>query len=214
MALANFNIGERHTFRPVLREKSEERVAARAACPPHRLEGEVMDVIAKILFYSTPGVIVAATIEGIVLSVARHQRYDWRADTASLADILARDYLVYVYLPFGLALPFVGLAWSHRLTTVPLGTAGAIAVLILGQEFCYYWFHRCSHRMRWLWASHAVHHSSNQLNLSKAYRFGWTARLSGANLFYVPLIWLGFPPRAVFITLAFNLLYQFALHAT
>jgi sterol desaturase/sphingolipid hydroxylase (fatty acid hydroxylase superfamily) len=173
-----------------------------------------MDVIAKILFYSTPGVIVAATIEGIVLSVAWHQRYDWRADTASLADILARDYLVYVYLPFGLALPFAGLAWSHRLTTVPLGTAGAIAVLILGQEFCYYWFHRCSHRMRWLWASHAVRHSSNQLNLSTAYRFGWTARLSGSNLFYVPLIWLGFPPRAVFITLAFNLLYQFALHAT
>jgi sterol desaturase/sphingolipid hydroxylase (fatty acid hydroxylase superfamily) len=30
----------------------------------------------------------------------------------------------------------------------------------------------------------------------------------------VPLIWLGFPPRAVFTTLAFNLLYQFMLHAT
>jgi sterol desaturase/sphingolipid hydroxylase (fatty acid hydroxylase superfamily) len=173
-----------------------------------------MAVIQTILLYSTPGVIAAATLEGLVLSLFGRQHYDWRAYLASLADILARDYLVYVYLPFGLALPLVGLARTHRLTTVPLDTPVAILVLFLGQEFCYYWFHRCSHRLRCLWASHAVHHSPNQLNLGAAYRFGWTARLTGSGLFYVPLIWFGFPPRAVFTTLALNLLYQFMLHAT
>jgi sterol desaturase/sphingolipid hydroxylase (fatty acid hydroxylase superfamily) len=66
--------------------------------------------------------------------------------------------------------------------------------------------------VRWLWASHAVHHSPNQLNLSAAYRFGWTGRLVGSTIFFVPMIWFGFPPRAVFITLALNLLYQFWLH--
>jgi sterol desaturase/sphingolipid hydroxylase (fatty acid hydroxylase superfamily) len=173
-----------------------------------------MRVSETILFYSTPGVVAAATLEGFVLQFALRRRYDWRAFLASLADLLGREYLVYVYLPFGLALPLARLASNHRLMTMPLGNAGTVAVLILGQEFCYYWFHRCSHRMRWLWASHAVHHSPNELNLSAAYRFGWTARLSGSNLFYVPLIWLGFPPSAVFTTLAFSLLYQFILHAT
>lgn len=173
-----------------------------------------MSVIQTILYYSTWGVIAAAALEALVLSLAARQRYDWRAYLASLADLLGREYLVYVYLPFSLAAPLVGLAWRHRLMTMPFSTAGAIAVVFLGQEFCYYWFHRCSHRMRWLWASHAVHHSPNELNLSAAYRIGWTSRLAGSGLFYVPLVWLGFAPVAVFTTLALNLLYQFMLHAT
>jgi len=173
-----------------------------------------MGTIGMILTYSTPAVIAAAALEAVVLSLAGRQRYDWRAYFASLADLLTRDYIINVYLTFGLALPLATLAWQHRLTTVPLGTAGAIFVLFLGQEFAYYWFHRCSHRIRWLWASHAVHHSPNQLNLSAAYRIGWTGRLAGGNVFYVPLIWFGFPPRAVFTTLSLNLLYQFILHAT
>ena len=96
--------------------------------------------------------------------------------------------------------------------TIPLGMTGAIAGLILGREFCYYWFHRCSHRMRWLWASHAVHHSPNELNLSAAYRFGWTTRLIGTGGFFAPLVWLGFRPEPVFVALSLNLLYQFWLH--
>lgn len=173
-----------------------------------------MGAIGTILTYATPAVIAAAALEAVVLCLAGRQRYDWRAYFASLADVLTRDYIVSVYLAFGLALPLVGLAWQHRLTTVPLGTAGAIFILFLGQEFAYYWFHRCSHRIRWLWASHAVHHSPNELNLSAAYRIGWTGRLAGGNVFYVPLIWFGFEPRAVFTTLTLNLLYQFMLHAT
>jgi sterol desaturase/sphingolipid hydroxylase (fatty acid hydroxylase superfamily) len=57
-----------------------------------------------------------------------------------------------------------------------------------------------------------VHHSPNEFNLGIAYRFGWTGRLAGNSLFFVPMIWLGFAPQAVFATLALNLLYQFWLH--
>ena len=66
--------------------------------------------------------------------------------------------------------------------------------------------------MRWFWATHAVHHSPNEFNLGIAYRFGWTGRLAGNAVFFVPMIWLGFPPKAVFAALALNLLYQFWLH--
>jgi len=138
--------------------------------------------------------------------------YDWRAYFASLTDLLVRQYLVYTLLPLGLADPVIVWAWAHRIATVPLDALGAFVVLFLGQEFCYYWFHRCSHRVRWLWVSHAVHHSPNHLNLSAAYRFGWTGRLSGTAMFFVPLVWLGFPPPVVFATLSLNLLYQFWLH--
>ena len=169
--------------------------------------------LSSILTYAIPAVIVAALIEALVLTLWARQPYDWRAAFASLADLLGREYLVYRYLPVGLAVPVVGWAWSHRLATLPFDGFGAFALLFVGQEFCYYWFHRCSHRVRWFWATHAIHHSSNEFNLSAAYRFGWTGRLSGSGIFYVPLVWAGFPPAAVFGVLGLNLLYQFWLHA-
>jgi sterol desaturase/sphingolipid hydroxylase (fatty acid hydroxylase superfamily) len=170
-----------------------------------------MPTIYQILYWSTPGVIVLSAIEAGILWMIRRD-YDWRAALASLADLLVRQYVVYVYLAFGLADPLIGWAVQHRIATVPLSIAGSIAALFIGQEFCYYWFHRCSHRIRFLWASHAVHHSTNRFNLSAAYRFGWVGRLIGTNAFFVPLIWLGFPPRAVFVTLNLALLYQFWIH--
>ncbi|CAN5245651.1 hypothetical protein BH10PSE17_BH10PSE17_29770 [soil metagenome] len=66
--------------------------------------------------------------------------------------------------------------------------------------------------MRLFWTSHLVHHSVEHLNLSAAYRLGWTSNLTGAGLFFVPLIWLGIEPTVVVVTMAANLLYQFWLH--
>jgi sterol desaturase/sphingolipid hydroxylase (fatty acid hydroxylase superfamily) len=172
-----------------------------------------MQAVSAILVYSFPVVIALAVTEAAVLWCTSPS-YDWRASLASLTDLLVRKYFVYVWLPIGIADPLVPLAWQHRIATVPLGTFGAVALLFIGQEFCYYWFHRASHRVRWLWGSHAVHHSPNELNLSAAYRFGWTGRLAGSSLFFVPLVWLGFPPVTVFATLNLNLLYQFWLHTT
>ena len=172
-----------------------------------------MQWLAGILYYSLPAVIVVSMVEALVLALRRRGAYDWRAALASLVDALGRQYVVYVFLPLSIAGPLIGWAWSHRITIWPVNGVVAFALLFLGQELCYYWFHRASHRVRWFWATHAIHHSSNQLNLSAAYRFGWTGRLSGTGVFYVPLIWLGFPPGAVFTVLSLNLLHQFWLHA-
>jgi sterol desaturase/sphingolipid hydroxylase (fatty acid hydroxylase superfamily) len=156
---------------------------------------------------------VIATLEGLVLALVLQQSYSWRAYLASLADALGRQYLVYTLLPLSIAQPLVDLAWSHRLFSVPLNGALAVVVLVIAQDFSYYWFHRCSHRVRWFWATHAIHHSSNEFNLAASYRFGWTGRLTGAAIFYVPMIWLGFAPGPVFVAAGLNLLYQFWLHA-
>jgi sterol desaturase/sphingolipid hydroxylase (fatty acid hydroxylase superfamily) len=107
--------------------------------------------------------------------------------------------------------PVILLVHEHRLADVPLNGA-TVALLFLGMEFLYYWFHRASHSVRWLWATHAVHHSSTRLNFSAAYRLGWTGLLSAGWLFFLPLVWIGFDPRAVFGLLGLNLSYQFFLH--
>ncbi|MFI5029642.1 MAG: sterol desaturase family protein [Reyranellales bacterium] len=165
-----------------------------------------------VLKWSLPAVIVFATAEALILTFLARRPYNWRSYAASVTDALVREYVVYAFLSVSLVGPLIGLAWQHRLATVPLGGIASFAVLFVGQEFCYYWYHRAAHRVRWFWASHAVHHSPNEFNLGVAYRFGWTGRLAGNSLFFVPMIWLGFMPEAVFAMLSLNLLYQFWLH--
>jgi len=103
-------------------------------------------------------------------------------------------------------------AHDHRLFTIATGGAFAIGTLFLLSEFLYYWFHRASHMVRWMWASHCVHHSPTHLNLSAAYRLGWTDLISGNWLFFLPAVLLGFDPVVVLGMMGANLSYQFFLH--
>src|SRR6516164_6931003 len=61
----------------------------------------------------------------------------------------------------------------------PTRNPWTIAAALVAVEFVYYWFHRWSHTVRWLWASHAVHHSAQQMTLPAAIRLGWTNLFSG-----------------------------------
>ncbi len=81
----------------------------------------------------------------------------------------------------------------------------------LGDDFCYYWFHRASHEVRFLWAAHENHHSSRYYNLSTALRQSWTTPLTGP-IFWAPLALLGIPPAMIFTAIAVSLVYQFWLH--
>jgi len=92
---------------------------------------------------------------------------------------------------------------GHWLTWV----AGFFAV-----ELAYYWFHRASHRIRWMWATHSVHHSAEQMTLLASLRLGWTNLLSVGWLVYLPLVLLGLPPFVLVALLTLNLRYQFFLH--
>ena len=156
-------------------------------------------------------VIGAATLEGLVQTFVRRQPYDWRAYFASLGDAVGRRAVD--ALGLSIAAPVLAWAYAHRVQTLSLATPEAFALLFTGQEFLYYGYHRAAHRVRWFWATHSVHHSPNELTLAAALRLGWTGKLSGNAIFFVPLVWLGFPPVAVLATLGANLLYQFWLHA-
>ena len=78
-------------------------------------------------------------------------------------------------------------------------------------DFCYYWTHRMGHEINILWAAHAVHHQSEEYNLTTALRQTSTGFLFGW-VFYIPMAVAGIPPL-VFVTVGLiNLLYQFWVH--
>lgn len=104
------------------------------------------------------------------------------------------------------------LVYENRLYTMPLDDWRVLIALFLGVEFTYYWYHRLSHEVRWFWATHAVHHSIEEMNILGSYRLGWTSKISMAYLVNLPLMWVGFSPESVATMLALNLFYQSWLH--
>jgi len=101
--------------------------------------------------------------------------------------------------------------YSHGLRAVP-ETWWSFALLLLLQDFLYYFFHRASHRVRWMWASHVTHHSSEGMNFSTAFRQSLTYPISGMWLFWIPLAWIGFTPDWVILAVGLNLAFQFFVH--
>jgi len=112
----------------------------------------------------------------------------------------------------GMLAPLQNFIFEHRLFDIPTNTVWAWVLGFFGVEFAYYWLHRCAHEIRWMWASHSVHHSPVTMTFSGAYRLGLTGVFSGLFLFFLPLMFLGFSPKMVAILFAINLVYQFFLH--
>lgn len=79
-------------------------------------------------------------------------------------------------------------------------------------DFAYYWTHRFGHRIRWFWASHVNHHSSQHYNLSTALRQTWTGFLAISFVFRLPLALIGFEPAMILFCGGLNLIYQFWIH--
>lgn len=78
-------------------------------------------------------------------------------------------------------------------------------------DFCYYWQHRFGHEISVFWASHSVHHQSEDYNLSTALRQSSTSFFY-SWIFYLPLFLVGFPIEVLITVGAANLLYQFWVH--
>lgn len=151
-------------------------------------------------------------LEYLVSWLAHHEDETHNlAETAASLGIAVGRQLIQS-LEMGLvAIPFT-FVYDHRLFNFAQTTPAAIVALFLAVEFTYYWQHRFSHGFRWMWATHAVHHSPTKLNMTAAVRLGWTGNISGNFLFFLPLAWLGFHPLGIVAALGANLLYQFFIH--
>jgi alkylglycerol monooxygenase len=110
----------------------------------------------------------------------------------------------------GLLSGIYALGYEHRLWTIP-STPWLWLFAIIGLDFCYYWFHRASHRIMVVWALHAPHHSSEDYNLSVALRQGPLQPLV-SRWFYLPMGFLGVPPSMYVTIISLNTLFQFWIH--
>lgn len=70
-------------------------------------------------------------------------------------------------------------------------------VMFVVNDFFFYWSHRASHKLNFMWASHAVHHNSDKLNLGTGMRNSWVG-LAIYWVFFIPVVMLGFHPILLF----------------
>jgi len=106
-------------------------------------------------------------------------------------------------------------SWIHqhyRLIDLPWDSPTTWILAAVLTDFGYYWFHRASHEVAVLWAVHQHHHSSEEFNLSTAFRQPWFQGLFQIHeLFYVPAA-LFVPPTQFIIHTQFVFLFQFWIH--
>jgi alkylglycerol monooxygenase len=114
-----------------------------------------------------------------------------------------------MFTTVALALGLVYLYDHHRFFTLPSWAAWLLA--FVGIDFVYYWWHRLSHEVNFLWAAHGVHHQSEDYNLAVALR----QSVFTSSMFFpflAVLVFLGVPPLQIGVVASLNNLYQFWIH--
>lgn len=164
----------------------------------------------KLYLLAMPVFLLGIAAEALYYRVALDRPYGWKIAGSNLIVALGRLLTDASTKVIVMAAYLVAYEW--RLFDIPMDRWESWLALFFAIEIQYYWMHRYSHEIRWMWAQHNVHHSARQLTLSVAYRLGWTQFIAGPWLFLIPVCWIGFDPRAVLLMTAACLLYQFWLH--
>lgn len=158
--------------------------------------------------YAIPAFVTLLILEAVVAARWRQQVYDVRDTATSLA--------------MGIGNVLINLGWKsvafgvysalHSVAIFDLGSGVLVWIaLLFADDLCYYAYHRAHHEIRFLWAAHVTHHSSQNFNLSTALRQSWTSPMTGM-IFWLPLPLLGFQPVMIMTMMSINLLYQFWIH--
>lgn len=166
--------------------------------------------VPDIVTYAVPFFVLTIIIEMIWVRVSKKGRYQMTDSASSLAMGLGNQV---VGTLFGGAIQIGAYLWAyeHRIFTLPW-TAPVMIACFFAEDLAYYWFHRTAHERRFFWASHVVHHSSQHYNLTTALRQTWTGALGFNFIFWLPLLFLGFPPEMVLLFTGISLVYQYWVH--
>lgn len=154
-----------------------------------------MDAIREqwLIFISTPIYFVIIGLE-VLLTHLQHRR------AYTVKDTLTNLYLMLLNSGIDLGFRIVYLAvlqfffvhtmwhWHHPIVYW--------AILLLAEDFMYYWLHRWDHEVRFFWAIHVTHHSSTHFNFTTGFRSSVFQPLY-RFIYFIPLAWAGFKPADI-----------------
>jgi len=163
-----------------------------------------------ILLWAIPGFIILVLAEIIYGRLTRKTSYEPRDTFTSL--FMGTGSNAAGILLGGVAGGYF--LWLQQYAIFDIGWAWWVWVAVIFlDDFIYYWAHRLGHRVRWWWAAHVIHHSSQHYNLSTALRQTWTGTFTLQFFFlYTWPVLFGVPLAMIAFVHAVNLIYQFWIH--
>jgi sterol desaturase/sphingolipid hydroxylase (fatty acid hydroxylase superfamily) len=84
-------------------------------------------------------------------------------------------------------------------------------VLVISQDFMFYWLHRVDHYCRMFWAVHVTHHSSEEFNLTVGFRSSVFQPLY-RFIYFIPLALMGFSGVDIMFVYAATQIYGILIH--
>lgn len=164
----------------------------------------------SILFFAIPFFVILVIAEWYYSYKEQKEWYETKDAFSSLAlgigNVVAgfgSKILIFACLTF---------VYHFRIFTMDASYWWVWVLAFFGDDISYYWFHRASHHIRFFWASHVVHHSSQHYNLAAALRQTWTGNFTGTFLFWLWMPFVGFHPFMVLLMQQISLIYQFWIH--
>lgn len=162
-----------------------------------------------VLYYAIPAFVLLLLIEAWYSWKEQKDLYEKKDTFSSLSMGIGNVIIGFV----SGAIVWAAFTFIYQFRIATLGWAWWVWILaFFADDLSYYWFHRSAHSIRWFWASHVVHHSSQHYNLSTALRQTWTGNLTGSFLFWMWMPFIGFDPAMVILLQQISLIYQFWIH--
>ena len=163
----------------------------------------------KYIVLAIPAFFMLMAIELAWSAYANRKVYRFNDFVANLGCGIGSQ-VVGAFTKTGILALYLAVYDHGRLFTLPSTPLTWLLAFLL-VDLMYYWFHRLSHEVNFLWAAHIVHHQSEEYNLSVALRQSWWQGLF-SFWFYVPIALLGVHPMVIVSVAAINTLYQFWIH--
>jgi alkylglycerol monooxygenase len=159
-----------------------------------------VDPMGALVLYAVgvPLVLLLILVEAVLCNV-KHWDYYKSSDTLCSLGLLAGNIVVNVGLKagtLGFYLYLYQFRWLDMNKLLPLWALWLMSFVAI--DFVFYWYHRASHRMRFLWAVHMNHHSSEEMNFVVAFRQAWLGPATKIPFFScLPLV--GFDPTITLV---------------
>ena len=128
----------------------------------------------------------------LVISNWQNKKYYKRADSLCTTGLLTGNIIVAFSIK-GLILALHFYLYQFKVielaSILPLWAMWVLTFIMI--DLVFYVYHRMSHRIRFLWAIHLSHHSSEEMNFAVSFRQAWFGPISKVPFFMVlPLIGL------------------------
>ena len=147
-----------------------------------------------------------------IISTSQKRSFYKKEDTLCTIGLLSGNMAV-VFLTKGLTLAFHIFLYQFRVFDLaeylPLWAMWALSFILI--DLVFYFYHRMSHRISFLWAIHMSHHSSQEMNFAVSFRQAWFGPVSKIPFFMVlPLI--GLDPTIIAVAGALSTLWGIVGH--